>query len=127
MLLIQTDLPEPVVPATNRCGMDVRSATSGKPAILLPRVMGSFDSFFLKFSEDIISDNITLSLLGFGISIPTVFLPGIAETLADKELVFLAMSSDKFTILETLIPGAGSNSYRDTTGPLFTFFILPSS
>ena len=63
----------------------------------------------------------TLSLFGLGISIPIVFLPGIAETLADIELVFLAMSSDKLTIFETFIPGAGSNSYKDTTGPLLTF------
>ena len=35
------------------------------------------------------------------------------------------MSSDKLIILETLIPGAGSNSYKLTTGPLLTFFIFP--
>ena len=54
-----------------------------------------------KFSDDIISDNTTLSLLGFGISIPTVLFPGIAETRADTELVFLAISSDKLTIFDT--------------------------
>ena len=35
------------------------------------------------------------------------------------------MSSDKLTIFETFTPGAGSNSYKDTTGPLFTFLIFP--
>jgi len=29
-------------------------------------------------------------------------------------------------IFETLTPGAGSNSYKLTTGPLFIFFIFPS-
>ena len=35
------------------------------------------------------------------------------------------MSSDKFIILDTLIPAAGSNSYKLTTGPLLTFLIFP--
>ena len=63
----------------------------------------------------------------FGSSIPIVLLPGIVAILADSELVFLAISSDKFTILETLTPAAGSNSFRVTTGPWLTFFILPST
>ena len=56
-----------------------------------------------------------------------MLLPGIVEILADSELVFLAISSDKFIIFETLTPGAGSNSFNVTTGPLFIFFILPST
>ena len=35
------------------------------------------------------------------------------------------MSSERFTILETFTPGAGSNSFKVTTGPLLTFLILP--
>ena len=54
-----------------------------------------------------------------------VLLPGIVAILADSELVFLAISSDKFIILETLTPAAGSNSLRVTTGPWLTFFIFP--
>ena len=54
-----------------------------------------------------------------------VLLPGIVAILADSELVFLAISSDKFIILETLTPAAGSNSFKVTTGPWLTFFILP--
>ena len=56
-----------------------------------------------------------------------MLLPGIVEILADSELVFLAISSDKFIIFETLTPGAGSNSFKVTTGPLLIFFILPST
>ena len=41
---------------------------------------------------------------------PTVFLPGMTETLVEVELVFLARSSDKLMIFETFTPGAGSNS-----------------
>ena len=54
-----------------------------------------------------------------------MLLPGIVEILADSELVFLAISSDKFIIFETLTPAAGSNSFKVTTGPLLTFLILP--
>ena len=54
-------------------------------------------------------------------------LPGIIEILADSELVFLAISSDKLIIFETLTPAAGSNSFKVTTGPRLTFFIFPST
>ena len=56
-----------------------------------------------------------------------MLLPGIVEILADSELVFLAISSDKFITFETLIPAAGSNSFKVTTGPWLTFLILPST
>ena len=68
----------------------------------------------------------TSSLFSFGISIPTVFFPGIIETLAEVELVFLARSSERLIIFETFTPGAGSNSYKLTTGPLLIFLIFPS-
>ena len=55
---------------------------------------------------------------------PTVFLPGMTATRAEVELVFLAKSSDRFIILDTLIPGAGSNSYKLTTGPLLIFLFF---
>ena len=48
---------------------------------------------------------------------PIVLLPGIVDIRADSELVFLAMSSERLIIFETLIPAAGSNSFRVTTGP----------
>ena len=55
--------------------------------------------------------------MDLGNSIPIVFFPGIVERRADSELVLRAMSSDKLIILETLTPGAGSNSLKLTTGP----------
>ena len=60
---------------------------------------------------------------------PTVLLPGIVAILADSELVFLAMSSDKLIIFETLTPAAGSNSFKVTTGPWpvsYTHLTLPT-
>ena len=56
---------------------------------------------------------------------PIVLLPGIVAILADSELVFLAMSSDKLIIFETLTPAAGSNSFKVTTGPWLTCLIFP--
>ena len=61
----------------------------------------------MKSGLDKISLKYTFSLILFGSSIPTVLLPGIVAILADSELVFLAISSDKFIILETLTPAAG--------------------
>ena len=58
---------------------------------------------------------------------PTVLLPGIVAILADSELVFLAISSDKLIILDTFTPAAGSNSLSETTGPWLIFFIFPST
>ena len=60
----------------------------------------------------------------FGSSIPTVLLPGIVAILADSELVFLAISSDKFIILETFTPAAGSNSFKGNYRPMTYFFYI---
>lgn len=38
-----TDLPEPVVPATSRCGILARSTTTGLPPISLPSAKASGD------------------------------------------------------------------------------------
>ena len=82
-------------------------------------------SFFLKSELFSISLKYTFSLEALGNSIPTVLLPGIVEIRADSELVFLAISSERFIIFETLTPAAGSNSFKVTTGPWLTFLILP--
>ena len=87
--------------------------------------MGSLISFLLNLSLNIISLKETSSRTSLGISIPTVFFPGITETLAEVELVLRAKSSARFMIFETLTPGAGSNSYRLTTGPLLIVLIFP--
>ena len=46
IVLMQTDFPEPVVPAINKCGILVRSPMIGIPEILLPRAIGNLISFF---------------------------------------------------------------------------------
>ena len=47
-----------------------------------------------------------------------MLLPGIVAILADSELVFLAISSERLIIFETLTPAAGSNSFKVTTVPV---------
>ena len=42
MVLMATDLPEPVVPAISRCGMRARSTMMDSPPMFLPRQSGSF-------------------------------------------------------------------------------------
>ena len=44
IVLIQTDLPEPVVPAISKCGIEDKSPTIGLPEILLP---SAIDNLFL--------------------------------------------------------------------------------
>ena len=48
MVLIQTDFPEPVVPAINKCGMEAKSPIRGIPEIFFPKAIGNFISFFVK-------------------------------------------------------------------------------
>ena len=40
MQLSPTDLPEPVVPATSKCGIGARSAMTGSPLMFFPRISG---------------------------------------------------------------------------------------
>ena len=48
MVFIQTDFPEPVVPAINKCGIDVKSPMIGVPEIFFPNAIGNLMSFLLK-------------------------------------------------------------------------------
>ena len=45
-VFINTDLPEPVVPATKRCGVLLKSITSIFPEISLPIHIGIFEDVF---------------------------------------------------------------------------------
>ena len=112
-MLIQTDFPEPVVPAIKRCGIETKSPTIGKPEILLPSVIGILISLLLNSLLEIISFKATFSLTLFGISIPMVLLPGTVATLVDIELVFRAISSDKLIIFEVLIPAQDALKFWD--------------
>ena len=66
MQLRPTDLPDPVVPATSRCGIGARSAITGSPAIFLPRISGSAMFWSSNAWLPISSDRLTGLALGIG-------------------------------------------------------------
>ena len=113
-----TDLPDPVVPATNKCGILARSTTIGFPEMSWPKAKLRFEGDDLNAFEDNISVSLTIFLLLFGISIPTKDLPSITSTtltlLTESDL---AMSWAIPVILLAFVPGAGWISNRVTTGP----------
>ena len=116
--LSPTDFPDPVVPATNKCGIFAKSTTIGLPEISWPSATLRFEGEDLKALEESISVSLTIFLLLLGISIPTYDLPSMTSTtltlLTDSDL---AISWAIFVILLAFVPGAGWISNRVTTGP----------
>ena len=55
IVLIQTDLPDPVVPAISKWGIEDKSPTTGAPDIFFPNAIGNLFSFFLNSELFIIS------------------------------------------------------------------------
>ncbi len=110
MVLIATDLPEPVVPATSRCGMRARSAMIGSPPMFLPRHKASLCLLSAKSVEARSSRRYTVSRLAFGSSMPMAFRPGTTATRAETADIDRAMSSASAITRLDLVPGAGSSS-----------------
>ena len=106
-----TDLPEPVIPPTSKCGIFAKSPTTGRPAISLPKATVSLDGASLNTSDEKISCNKTSCRCSFGSSMPIVVLPTMVSTTrtdcTDKER---AKSLDKLTIWLPFTPLAGSIS-----------------
>ena len=108
MALTPTDLPEPVVPATNRWGILARLATTGLPAISLPSARVSLDAASRYGLEVRTSERRTISREWLGISIPITDLPGITSTTRTAlTAIERAKSLARFEILLALTPGAG--------------------
>ena len=110
MALRPTDFPEPVVPAISKCGIGARSATTGRPAMSFPRMMGRVPLLPWKLSEEISSDKDTISRLRLGSSMPMTLRPGMTATRAETALIERAMSSARPITRLALMPGAGSSS-----------------
>ena len=122
IVFIQTDLPEPVEPAINTCGILAIFAITGLPATSFPNATLNLDFAVLKSSLSITSLKPTISFSLFGTSIPTACFPGIgASILIVSAARFKAISSAKLAILLTLTPSAGFNSYLVIAGPTVTF------
>ena len=117
--LMQTDLPEPVDPATSKCGIFVKSATIGLPIKFLPKVtMIPYLWTKLLFASNI-SLNATALTDSFGISIPIVLFPGIGawiRTSFAAKANAISLLIDK--ILLTLVPAGTTISYCVTAGPI---------
>ncbi len=125
MVLIATDLPEPVVPAISRCGILARLATTGSPPMSLPSASGSRMWLSPKSRAARISRSTTFSRCAFGSSMPMTERPGTVETRADSADIERAMSSARPMTRLAFSPGAGSSSYMVTTGPGRTLTISP--
>ncbi len=77
--LMNDDLPEPVAPATSRCGIFARLATTKPPSTSLPspHTIGWWSLRALPDRST--SPRETISLSRLGISMPIADLPGIGE------------------------------------------------
>ena len=120
-----TDFPEPVVPATSKCGIFAKSATTAPPEISLPIIIGKayFEFWYASLSSISLIKIVSLCLLGN--SIPIAFLLGITEILAETADIDLAISSASPITLEDLVPADGSNSWSVIIGPTFASSIVP--
>ncbi len=104
----QTLFPDPVAPAINRCGIFIRSAIIGLPAISFPREMVILDAASINSGHSRISRRYTMEMSLLGTSIPRADLPGIGASMRTSWAARLrAISSASRTILLTLMPGAG--------------------
>ena len=118
MTFTPTDLPEPVVPATNKWGIFAKSTTTGLPEISAPSTIVNGDLLDWKVSQLITSLKRTISRFLFGSSKPITDLPGITSTTRTEMAdIARARSFESPVILLTFTPGAKSSSKRVITGP----------
>ncbi len=73
------DFPDPVEPATRRCGIFARLATTKLPPTSLPTPIVSGCVLFCAAADRSTSPRATVSRSVFGISMPIALLPGIGE------------------------------------------------
>ena len=128
MAFIDTDLPVPVAPATRRCGMRARSATTTFPVVSLPSARASFESACSYSTLSSSSPMKTFSRRGLETSMPTTGFPGMgASTRTESARSAIERSSARVTMRFTLTPGAGSKSKVVITGPGRTATTLPAT
>ncbi len=85
--LIKLDLPEPVAPATSRCGILVRSAVTKWPS----NVLADAGEHRVRVAHGLVGAQYVaqvhdFSRSSFGISMPMADLPGIGERIRTSEL-----------------------------------------
>ncbi len=115
--LTATDLPEPVVPATNICGAFAKSVRTGLPEISLPiailmRALGSRYAVF-----PIVQSNVPFHEHYLELQYQYMVY-GITSTTRTEAIdIERAKSREILVTLDAFTPGAKSNSKRVTTGP----------
>ncbi len=111
MVLIQTLLPDPVAPATSKCGNLGSSVTTAAPAMSLPSTTFSRPVAFWNSGLSKASRIVTIAISLFGTSIPTAALPGIGASIRNPLAASANdRSSANATILLTFTPAAGCMS-----------------
>ena len=108
---MHTLFPDPVAPATRRCGILARSATRGSPEMVFPSAMARRASDLRNSEDSRISRRYTVSRSLLAISTPTTDLPGTGAWIRmPSALMILARSSVSVTMRLTFTPDAGSTS-----------------
>ena len=82
--LTHTDLPEPVAPAINRCGIRVRSATTGSPDTSRPKATASGEPTLAKSLDSRMLRRLTIVLAALGTSMPTYGRPGTGASMRSE-------------------------------------------
>ncbi len=109
--LMNDDLPDPVAPATSRCGIFARFATTKPPSTSLPRPHTIGWWSLRAAAERSTSPRETISLSTLGISIPIADLPGIGLRMrTSADATAYAMFRDSAVTFSTLIAGPSSTS-----------------
>ena len=124
---MQTDLPEPVVPAISIWGNFAILPIIQLPPISLPTAKEDLDFALWNSLESITSRRETVFTARLGTSIPTTeTLSGIGAIRTPVAPRFSARSSAEEVSLLRRTPFASSTSYRVTLGPRVTFMIWAS-
>ena len=108
---IETLFPDPVCPATRRCGIAARSSTMGEPATSRPSATVSFDPDCLNTLVSTTSRSDTRPTAMFGTSMPTTLFPGMGASMRSVRAASAsARSSFSASIRESFTPAAGFSS-----------------
>ena len=111
MAFTPTDLPEPVVPATRRCGARARSVTTGWPVMSCPSASVSLEGDSANAGESKISLRRIIWRFGLGSSKPMQVLPGmVSTTRMEATPSERARSFSKFNTALPRTPTSGSIS-----------------
>jgi len=107
----QTDLPEPVAPATKRCGIFPKSLKTALPVMSLPSAIQSGGMWPRCGSASRMLRIETTETVRFGTSMPTADLPGIGASMRTVVAASAsAMSSASDAMREILTPRSGLSS-----------------